>query len=37
MHSRNVIHRDLKPQNIMINGMIEPIIIDFGLAKVIRG
>ena len=32
-HSMNVIHRDLKPQNILITTDNEPRIIDFGLAK----
>jgi len=33
-HLRGVIHRDLKPGNILINGHGEPYILDFGLAKV---
>ncbi|WP_372370292.1 protein kinase [Candidatus Uabimicrobium sp. HlEnr_7] len=32
-HSKGVIHRDLKLQNIMIKGSSEPKIMDFGLAK----
>jgi predicted Ser/Thr protein kinase len=31
-HRRKVIHRDLKPDNVMITGRGEPIIMDFGLA-----
>jgi tetratricopeptide (TPR) repeat protein/tRNA A-37 threonylcarbamoyl transferase component Bud32 len=31
-HDRNVIHRDLKPQNVMIDERGEPVIMDFGLA-----
>ncbi len=32
-HQRGVIHRDLKPGNIMIDAQGEPHILDFGLAK----
>jgi WD40 repeat protein/serine/threonine protein kinase len=32
-HKRGVIHRDLKPGNIMINQRGEPIVMDFGLAR----
>lgn len=32
-HSKNVIHRDLKPTNVMIAKNGEPIILDFGLAR----
>ncbi len=32
-HERGVIHRDLKPQNIMLDEMDEPKVTDFGLAK----
>ena len=32
-HQRGVVHRDLKPGNIMIDGSGEPRIMDFGLAK----
>jgi predicted Ser/Thr protein kinase len=35
-HSKNVIHRDLKPNNIMMVGGIGPVVMDFGLAKEIR-
>ena len=33
MHSRKMIHLDLKPKNIMLNDDGAPVIIDFGLSK----
>ncbi len=32
-HEAGVIHRDLKPQNIMLDGQGQPHLMDFGLAK----
>lgn len=32
-HTKGVVHRDLKPGNIMLNKRGEPIIMDFGLAR----
>ncbi|MFN7974769.1 MAG: SUMF1/EgtB/PvdO family nonheme iron enzyme [Acidobacteriota bacterium] len=34
-HERRVIHRDLKPKNIMVGEQWETIIVDWGLAKVL--
>ena len=33
LHQRQVIHRDLKPHNIMVRGNDEPMLMDFGLAR----
>jgi non-specific serine/threonine protein kinase/serine/threonine-protein kinase len=33
-HLRGVIHRDLKPANIRINNTGDPVVVDFGLAKI---
>jgi len=36
-HDRQIIHRDLKPANVMINPTGQPILMDFGIAKIVGG
>jgi eukaryotic-like serine/threonine-protein kinase len=36
-HSRGVLHRDLKPQNIMIGAFGEVLVMDWGLSKLLGG
>jgi formylglycine-generating enzyme required for sulfatase activity len=36
-HERGVIHRDLKPQNILFRANGSPVLSDFGIAKVVAG
>lgn len=36
-HSKKVLHRDLKPENIIIGQYGQIVILDWGLAKIIRG
>jgi Protein kinase domain len=32
-HSQGVVHRDIKPQNILVDPLMEPHIVDFGIAR----
>ncbi|MCZ7668865.1 MAG: serine/threonine protein kinase [Chloroflexi bacterium] len=34
-HQRRMIHRDIKPANVMINLLGEPILMDFGIARLV--
>jgi serine/threonine-protein kinase len=34
-HSKGIIHRDLKPANIMVDKSRRPVVMDFGIAKVV--
>jgi tetratricopeptide (TPR) repeat protein/predicted Ser/Thr protein kinase len=36
-HSRGIIHRDIKPHNIMVDREGKPFVMDFGLAKSLEG
>ncbi|HEY9775478.1 MAG TPA: protein kinase [Planktothrix sp.] len=36
-HANHVVHRDLKPSNIMMEANDHPVIVDFGIAKLVAG
>ena len=36
VHSKGILHRDLKTANVFVNDQFEPVIGDFGLARMVN-
>jgi NIMA (never in mitosis gene a)-related kinase len=36
LHDNRILHRDLKPDNVLLNARLEPRVADFGLSKFVE-